>query len=329
MRTLEKFRLLEKYYLIAVDGSGIIASQKKHCERCLYKTEKKTGKILYYYHSIVDSVLAIEAGMTVPLISDFLENENPRASKQDCEQNAFKRIAAKLKKEFPRLPICITLDALIIGEPLFKLCNDYKWKFIIVLKENLKSVLQEFNELLLFNEKNKKIKTHKDGSREEHSWVNEIIYKTRETKKAPEYSLNVLKTVCYDKNGSKTNTWIWATNIEINRENVNEISKGGRLRWKIENENFNEAKHGGYGLEHQYSTDWETQKCWIIILQLAMMIMNLTYRTTLLAPEVLESIGGIRSLGEELREQIKNSPPLPEEIREWMLKKKRVAFVFG
>ena len=184
-------------------------------------------------------------------------------------------LPAKLKKAFPRLPICINLDALTIGAPLFKLCEDYNWKFIIVLKDNLKSVVQEFNDLLPLNMENRKIRSYKDGGWDEHFWVNKISYKTRETKRAPEYSLNVLMTICHDKNDKIIKMWIWVTNIEINRDNVNHISKGGRLRWKIENENFNEAKHGGYGLEHQYSTDWEAAKCWIIIMQLAMMIMNL------------------------------------------------------
>ena len=122
MRAMEIFRLLNRYYMIAIDGSGIISTHKRHCKYCLYKMERKSGKTLYYYHSIVDAALVTKAGFVISLISDFLENEDPHSSKQDCEQNAFKRIAKRLKDAFPRLPICLLLDALTIGEPF---CSKY------------------------------------------------------------------------------------------------------------------------------------------------------------------------------------------------------------
>jgi hypothetical protein len=44
----------------------------------------------------------------------------------------------------------------------------------------------------------------------------------------------------------------WVTDLEVNPENVAEIVWIGRARWKIENENFNTHKNGGYELEHNY-----------------------------------------------------------------------------
>ena len=37
---------------------------------------------------------------------------------QDCEMNAAKRLLKKIKKDYPRLPICIQGDALYATEPL-------------------------------------------------------------------------------------------------------------------------------------------------------------------------------------------------------------------
>nr|CBX27272.1 hypothetical protein N47_I06920 [uncultured Desulfobacterium sp.]CBX28179.1 hypothetical protein N47_G35030 [uncultured Desulfobacterium sp.] len=44
----------------------------------------------------------------------------------------------------------------------------------------------------------------------------------------------------------------WATDIPITQDNIIELVKGGRARWKIENEAFNTLKNQGYHLEHNF-----------------------------------------------------------------------------
>ena len=50
----------------------------------------------------------------------------------------------------------------------------------------------------------------------------------------------------------KPKQWIWITCIPLNKETVLPVKKGGRNRWKIENEAFNTLKNQGYSLEHNY-----------------------------------------------------------------------------
>jgi len=42
------------------------------------------------------------------------------------------------------------------------------------------------------------------------------------------------------------------TDIDINNNNIEDIIKAGRCRWKIENENNNTLKTKGYHLEHNF-----------------------------------------------------------------------------
>ncbi len=42
------------------------------------------------------------------------------------------------------------------------------------------------------------------------------------------------------------------TYIEVSEQTVRDIVKGGRARWKIENETFNTLKNQGYNFEHNY-----------------------------------------------------------------------------
>jgi len=219
MRMLEKFRLLDKYYLVAIDGSGLFSTNKRHCECCLVKRSKETGEILKYHHYIVDSKLVTASGFVASLVTEFLENIDPEASKQDCEQNAVKRIAPSLKKAFPRTPFCILLDGLHANGSVFRLCEDNNWKYLIILKDNLPSVANEFKTLHELSCENKVIIRHPDGSREEHRWVNDIEYKQAETSKTRSFCVNVLQSTFYNAKGKKS-FWRWVTNIRINKNNA-------------------------------------------------------------------------------------------------------------
>lgn len=59
--------------------------------------------------------------------------ENPEGSydRQDCGLKASVRIAEKLKKDFPRLPICIAADGLYPDRTFFRICGENGWDFII------------------------------------------------------------------------------------------------------------------------------------------------------------------------------------------------------
>ena len=50
----------------------------------------------------------------------------------------------------------------------------------------------------------------------------------------------------------KEMTFSWVTNIQITKNNVYQLMRGGRARWKIENETYNTLKNLGYNFEHNY-----------------------------------------------------------------------------
>ena len=61
---------------------------------------------------------------------------------------ALKRLAAKLKQRYPRLPICIAADGLYPNQGFFKLCELNDWRYIVTFKEgNLPNVWQEVRAL--------------------------------------------------------------------------------------------------------------------------------------------------------------------------------------
>jgi hypothetical protein len=61
----------------------------------------------------------------------------------------------------------------------------------------------------------------------------------------------------------------WITSFELTPDNVYPIMRGGRSRWKIENETFNTMKNQGYHLEHNYGHGDENLS---VVLMLLMML---------------------------------------------------------
>lgn len=51
-----------------------------------------------------------------------------------------------------------------------------------------------------------------------------------------------------NKAGKTTYKNSWVTDIHITKKNIGDLVKGGRARWKIENETFNILKNQGYHL---------------------------------------------------------------------------------
>ncbi len=59
-------------------------------------------------------------GFSISLLSEWIENPSDEDyDKQDCERKAFTRLAARLKQDFPRLPVLILADGLYPYHSMF------------------------------------------------------------------------------------------------------------------------------------------------------------------------------------------------------------------
>ncbi|MEY8482283.1 hypothetical protein AALD74_10565 [Lachnospiraceae bacterium 48-21] len=68
--------------------------------------------------------------------------------KQDCERKASRRLMEKLKKAFPRLPICLCADSLYACEGFFERCKEKNWRYILRYKEgSIPTIGAEYREL--------------------------------------------------------------------------------------------------------------------------------------------------------------------------------------
>ena len=297
MKALDKFRLLDKYLTIAVDGTGHLVFKERHCPHCL--TKKKDGKVLYYYHNVLEAKIVAENGLSLSIETEFIQNSDG-ATKQDCELAAFYRLAKRLKKRFPQLNICMLLDGLYMADPVFNMMDKYNWKYIITFKEgSMPDTYREYLSLKnLCPENIKEIKNN--NIIQNYSWVNHISYR------GPVFDV-------LECNESKTDSWgeredtrfLWATNFLINSSNCKKIAKGGRLRWKIENEGFNIQKNRGFNLEHPYSQNEMSMKNLYLLLQIAYIISQLMEKGSLLKDKIQKVFGSVTMLFEQLLEDLR------------------------
>jgi hypothetical protein len=253
---LRSERLFDKYYYIAVDATGIQSFKERHCEHCLTKTSKNGTTTFFHY--VLEAKLVTKSGFALSLASEWIENPAGEFDKQDCERKAFVRLAEKLKKYFPRLPICLLADGLYPNKTVFDICQDYNWKFIISLQDkSLKTIQEE----LCFPRIEKPMLEIFDVQKEwkidqKFRFANDMDYHKK-------YKLNWLQCIETKENTNQKNEKIfgkkvknhfeYVTNIELTKKNISAVAFGGRLRWKIENQGFNTEKNGGYALAHKYT----------------------------------------------------------------------------
>jgi len=238
-KVLYRYRLLSHYYMVAIDGTGRLTFPERHCPHCLTCTHN--GKTTYY-HPVLEAKLVTEDGFAFSLMTEFIENPGKNPTKQDCELKAFYRLAARLKQRFPRLPVCLLLDGLFAGGPTFALCEQYRWKYLVVLTEDdLSPVHQEFKALLPLASENhlRFYPSVQPKTRQDYHWMNDISYVDSEKREHTLSVIECLETCTNSKGEHKTTRFKWITNLTVKTNNILFLSnQGGRLRWKIENEGF-------------------------------------------------------------------------------------------
>lgn len=307
-------RLLGRYWRVILDGTGLFYFKEKHCENCLCTVRKNDdGKITkLYYHKVMEAKIVLSDNIIISLGTEFIENEKEDISKQDCEMNAAKRLLKRMKKEYPRLPICIQGDALYATEPFMKLCREYSWEYLFTQKDTRQKKLDEGFEWIKSGE-DAVCQTglcKEKGTAFYANHVEEVAGKT-ETMNVFEYEYQVK-----DKEGkSKTIRFQWVSSLEVTKRNLEEMILAGRGRWKIENEGFNNQKNGLYRIEHLNSKNSNAMKNHYLLTQISDILMQLYLAWN---PYI-----------RELKQTIKNtSSGLLESFRRQTVTEEDVSYIF-
>lgn len=104
----------------------------------------KDGKqVKVYCHKVLAAKLVLSRKIILSIDTEFIANENENTEKQDCETNAAKRLLDCLKKEYPRLPICIQADNLYETKPIMELCAKNGFRYPLTHKGKKQKTVEE------------------------------------------------------------------------------------------------------------------------------------------------------------------------------------------
>ena len=306
-KVLYPYRLLGRYYVIAIDGTGRLTFPKRHCPHCLTATHH--GKTIYY-HPVLEAKLVLPNGFAFSIMTEFVENPGAHPSKQDCELKAFYRLAQRLKQAFPRLPLCLSMDALFAGGPTLTICEQNGWKCLIVLQEgSIPYINAEFKALRpLEPEQHLQLHTGPQNKiQQDYRWSNDILYLDSVGAEHTVAVLECLENKPAADGPGKTTRFKWITNFTVKRNQVIALAnEGGRIRWKIENEGFNVQKNGGYGLEHAYTRDAIASKVFYFLLQIAHLLAQLIEKGSLFRQAFPAGVGSAKNIAWRLLEAWRN-----------------------
>lgn len=242
---LKKYEYIDGHVLVSIDGTGQFSSGKISCPHCCAKTHRN-GATEYYHQLLGAAAVHPDLPQVLPFMPEaILKSDGTR--KNDCERNAAKRLLPRLKNDFPELLAIIVEDALSANGPHINLLKSLSYRFIIGVKPVGNAYL--FGQL----DAGKKAgptqeieTTDAQGTLHGYRFANGL----RLNASHPEILVNLVEY--WEIKGGKVQNFSWITDIEVTAKNIAKIVRGGRARWKIENETFNTLKNQGYHLEHNY-----------------------------------------------------------------------------
>jgi hypothetical protein len=315
MKALDAARLLGQPVLL-IDATGLVCFHRRHCPDCLVQ---RHGTKTLYLHQVLEAKLLGPGGVVVSLGSEFIDNadagdrrgKSAEQIKQDCELKALARLLPRIKKAYPQLRFVLALDSLYGCGPVFALAQQFGWSFVVTFKEGRTPALwREFQALLPECPENVVKREWKGGCVQEFRWVRQLDY---EDSAGRCWKLNALECTETTTATGEQQYFAWLTGLPVGVKTVEEIAqKGGRYRWKVENEGFNRQKNSGLNLEHVYSIDPEKAKAYYLLLQIAFILVQLVERGSLLrrlAEEcgrpVWKLFGSLKNVARRLLESVR------------------------
>ena len=296
-KVLEDYVFFNRRYLLALDGTHFFASSAVSCPHCCVKkagTDEEN-----YYHQLLGAALVHPALKEVlPLAPEPIVRLDGQ-TKNDCERNAAKRLMSHTGREHPHLPLIVVADTLYANAPFIEPLQEGNIGFILGVKPTSHYAL--FEEAQHADQAGSSATLEiidADDARITHRfrWVQDLALNDSNTHLRVHF-------LDYEQIGpKKTQHFTWITDQPLNEDTVYTIMRGGRARWKIENETFNTLKNQGYHLEHNYGHGKQyLSSVFALLTMLAFLVDQLQKRTCPLFQQALQKQHSMRGLWDKMR----------------------------
>lgn len=246
-KVLEDYVFLEGAYLVSLDGVEYFNSNKVHCQHCL--TRQHNNGAVSYYHQLLGAVIVHpDFPEVIPLAPEPIQRQDGQ-KKNDCERNAARRWLKHFRQDHPHLKIIVTEDALSSNAPHIRDLRAADCGFILGVKEaDHEHLFKQFYQRLDADQV-EEVETIDAGTGITQSYLFCNGLSLNESN--PDVKVNFLKYMEIAPDGQER-VWTWVVEMKLTRTNVHWVMRGGRTRWRVENETFNTLKNQGYHFEHNY-----------------------------------------------------------------------------
>lgn len=300
-KALEKFVYMNGCYLLSLDGTGYFSSPVLHSPSCMEKVNKKTGETVSYYLQMLGaSIVHPDRKEVIPLCPEPIKKQDGD-TKNDSERNAAKRFFEDLRREHPHLPLIIIEDGLSSNAPHIRELKKHDLHFILGAKEgDHKFLFNYVNEAATKGETTEL--TVKDKKNPDILHCFSFLNNVPLNKSNQDVYVNFIEYWQINTQTGRTLHFSWITDIAITEENMFKIMRGGRARWKIENETFNTLKNQGYNFGHNYGLGKKNLSIvFVMLMMLAFLIDQAQQLCCALFNAVWQYKNSKRSLWEGIR----------------------------
>ncbi len=246
----EKYRSINDTYLIALDGTWFHSSDNIHCEECSFK-DHNDGRRTWYHHAITPVLVHPQSSHVLSVEPEFIIPQDG-SEKQDCEINAAKRWLKGNGYKYSEMGVTLLGDDIYARNPFCTEARENGFHFLLTCKKTSHKALYQWVE---DGEEGKdlftmarKVWNGKERKTHIYRYFNDVPLRDTEDS----MKVNWCELEIQNQSGKTTGRFAYVTDHDISAENVMEIVKAGRSRWKIENEHNKTLKTNGYNLEHNF-----------------------------------------------------------------------------
>ena len=295
-KVLEEMVFVEGYYLLALDGTGYFSSQQIHCASCLER-HHRNGTITYAHQMLGAALIHPDRRAVIPLMPEPIVKQDG-TEKNDCERNAAKRLIVKLRQDHPHLKLIVTEDSLSSNAPHIQVLHDHNLHYILGVKEGDHASL--FEHVAAAEQAGRVTYDERDdsetGLRHRFRFVSDLPLNEAHA----DLRVNFLE--CWEWDGDQVQHFSWVTDLRVHKGTVYQIMRGGRARWRIENETFNTLKNQGYHFEHNYGHGYQhLSAVFAVLMMLAFCVDQVQQLCCPLFQAVWAKLGSKRRLWERMR----------------------------
>ncbi len=234
----------------------------------------------------------------IPLMPEPIIKQDGE-TKNDCERNAAKRFLHKLRQDHPHLGLIVIEDALSSNAPHIRELQDHNLHYILGVKQGDHGFLFEQVD-----------QAEREGRVSEWEYVEEatgIRHRFRFlngvmlNESNQDLLVNFLEYWEIHPDGRQQH-FSWVSDFPLREQNVYQIMRGGRGRWKIENETFNTLKNQGCQFEHNFGHGQRNLSVVFATLMMSAFLVDQTQQLCCpLFREVWKKLGGKKMLWERMR----------------------------